>query len=135
MNGRFQIAMHILTLLSRATNELLSSEYIAGSININPALVRKEISNLRKKGLIKSKEGKAGGYALGVPAHEIKLSTIYQAVKQQQILGHAKNEPNPYCPVGKQINKHLLHLYSEMEDVLSAKLGAMNLAEFSRQFD
>jgi Rrf2 family protein len=135
MNGRFQIAIHILTLLSRANNELLSSEYIAGSININPALVRKEISNLRKKGLIKSKEGKAGGYSLGIPAHEIKLSAIYQAVKQQQILGQAKNVPNPYCPVGKQINKHLQHLYGEMEDVLSAKLGALNLAEFSTKFD
>jgi Rrf2 family protein len=135
MNGRFQIAMHILTLLSRANNELLSSEYIAGSININPALVRKEISNLRKKGLINSKEGKAGGYVLGMPAHEIKLFTVYQAVKQQQLLGQAKNIPNPYCPVGKQINKHILHLDNEMENALSIKLSAISLAEFSRQFD
>jgi DNA-binding IscR family transcriptional regulator len=64
MNGQFQIAVHILTLLSKQPDELLSSDYIAGSININPVLVRKEISNLRKYGLIDSKEGKAGGYTL-----------------------------------------------------------------------
>ena len=70
MNGRFPIAVHILTLLSKSEGELLSSDYIAGSININPALARKEISNLRNHDLITSKEGKSGGYSLGKPANQ-----------------------------------------------------------------
>ncbi len=49
-NARFQISVHILTLLAKAEGEALSSELIAGSININPVLVRKEISVLRKAG-------------------------------------------------------------------------------------
>ena len=135
MNGRFQIAIHILTLVSRADNELLSSEYIAGSININPALARKELSNLRNCGLIASKEGKSGGYSLGRPSQQIRLSEIYTAVKQQTVLGQAKNIPNPACPVGKQINTHLDNLYKELDDILLRRLGDITLADFSKQFD
>jgi Rrf2 family protein len=135
MNGRFQIAMHILTLLSRANGEVLSSEYIAGSINVNAALVRKEISNLRNHGLIASREGKGGGYSLGKPATLIKLSDVYNCVKQQPVLGQAKNVPNPLCPVGKAINKHLDNLYSEIDNTLVSKLNSITLADFSKQFD
>ena len=80
MNGRFPIAVHILTLLSKAGDELLSSDYIAGSININPALARKEISNLRNLGLITSKEGKSGGYSLGKSSKQITLADVYLAL-------------------------------------------------------
>lgn len=134
MNGRFQITMHILTLLGMAGSELLSSEYIAGSVNTNPALIRKELSNLREFGLIISREGKGGGYALSKPAELIKLSDVYQSVKKEDILGHAKNLPNPKCTVGKQINGHLDALYKEAEDAILMKLGGITLAAFCKQF-
>lgn len=133
-NGRFSISIHILTLLDLLSEELLTSEVIAGSININPVLVRKEISNLKKHGLVESKEGKAGGYALAKPARQILLSDVYQAVRQAPILGATRNSPNPACVVGKQINKHLGTLFTEAEDALVKKLGKSTLADFSKKF-
>ncbi len=133
-NGRFPISLHILTLMARAEGELLSSEHIAGSINCNPVLVRKEISNLRNHGLIESKEGKNGGATLAKPAANILLSDIYQAVRQSSLLGNSRNTPNPDCEVGKQINLHLDHLYAEVEGTLIRKLQLVTLADFSQQF-
>lgn len=133
-NSRFAISLHILTLLDLAGDELQSSEWIAGSININPVLVRKELSNLRQHGLVESKEGKNGGVYLAKPANKIHLSEIYEAVKQESALGTKRNDPNPKCPVGKQINKHLDALYNEVEDVLIHKLGKKTLAEFAGKF-
>ncbi|MBL0743570.1 RrF2 family transcriptional regulator [Chryseolinea lacunae] len=133
-NGRFSISMHILTLLDLLSDELLTSEVIAGSININPVLVRKEISNLKKHGLVESKEGKTGGYALAKPARQILLSDVYTAVRQVPLLGSTRNSPNPACVVGKQINKHLDTLYTEAEDALLKKLGKSTLADFSKKF-
>ena len=133
-NGRFPISLHILTLMARAEGELLSSEHIAGSINCNPVLVRKEISNLRNHGLIESKEGKNGGATLAKPAANILLSDIYQAVRQSSLLGNSRNTPNPDCEVGKQINLHLENLYSEVEGALIRKLQLVTLADFSQQF-
>lgn len=126
--------MHILTLMASAKGELLSSDYIAGSININPVLVRKEISNLRNHGLIESKEGKNGGATLAKPADMIRLSEVYHAVQQASLLGNSKNTPNPDCLVGKQIKEHLDHLYLDIEGALLHKLEKMSLADFLHQF-
>lgn len=133
-NSRFAISLHIMTILAEMGEELRSSEWIAGSININPVLVRKEIINLRNHGLIESKEGKNGGSALAKPANKIFLSNIYAAVKPESILGNSKNNPNPDCRIGRQINQHLDTLYQEIEDTLLKKLGKKTLAEFSKQF-
>lgn len=133
--GQFPISLHILTLLCHGHGELLSSEYIAGSININPVLVRKEISNLRKHGLVETKEGKNGGSYLAKPAEKIVLSEVYQAVKTTSFLGQSKNSPNPDCPVGKQINQHLDKLYNEAENALIANLEGVTLADFCAKFD
>lgn len=134
MNGRFQIAIHILTLLQYAEGEVLSSDYIAGSINANPALVRKEISNLRNNGLIDSKEGKNGGYLLAKSGEKISLTDIYKATGHTDIMGKARNVPNPDCPIGKQINRHIHDLYDELDQALLNKLANINLADFTKQF-
>ena len=103
-NSRFSISLHILTLLDEAKGTLVSSEYLAGSININPVLVRKEIMNLRKHGFVDSKEGKGGGSFLAKNASNINLGAVYKAVNNSNILGQSKNEPNPKCPIGKQMD-------------------------------
>jgi Rrf2 family protein len=135
-NARFQISVHILTLLAKAGGEPMSSDIIAASININPALVRKEISILRKAGMVQSKEGKNGGCFLAKNAQIILLSDVYKAVKQDAtILGKSKNEPNPACPVGRQINQHIAGIYQIADDAVLESLGQITLATFSNQFD
>jgi len=133
-NGRFATSIHILTLLAQERGEFVSSEYLASSININPVLVRKEISNLRNHGLVATKEGKNGGSYLAKPASQIKLAEIYKAARNESLLGYNKNEPNPACPVGKQINQHLGEIYDIAERAVLQKLGDITLAEFCRQF-
>jgi Rrf2 family protein len=112
----------------------VSSEYLAGSININPVLVRKEISNLKKHGLVESKEGKSGGFTLAKPPKQIRLSEVYEAVRQSPILGKIKNKPNPSCEVGKQIGKHLDGLFDDAENALVKSLGQQTLADFAKKF-
>lgn len=135
MNGRFAISMHILTLLAQANGDWVTSDFLAGSININPVLVRKEISNLRNKGLVSSREGKHGGSMLAKPASQIRVSDVFLATRQGPFLGTSRNTPNPACPVGKQINKHLDALYEEAEQALIQQLGDSTLDDFSRRFD
>lgn len=133
-NGRFAISVHILTLLAMVEEEWISSDYLAGSININPVLVRKELGNLRANGLVKSKEGKAGGSKLSKPADEILMSDIYEAVRLNELLGKGVNLPNPACPVGRDINVHLDSLYEESERALVASLAQTKLSEFCQKF-
>ena len=133
--SRFPIALHILTLLNEAKGNVVSSAYLAGSINVNPVLIRKEIMNLRKHGFVESKEGKGGGSFLAKNAKDINLGEVYQSVSSSNILGQHKNEPNPKCPIGRQINQHLDTLYSAAEQAMVANLSKQTLADFAAKFE
>lgn len=133
-NTRFATAIHILTLLAKNPNEFLNSEWIAGSINVNPVMVRKEIGALKKVGLVQSKNGKDGGCRLTKNETDIKLSEIYEAVTTTEILGRKNKNPNPHCPVGKKINSNLTQLESETAEQIIQFLGNKNLSDFARQF-
>lgn len=134
ISGKFAITIHILTLLSKFPNDYLSSEFIAGSINLHPVLVRKEIANLKKNNIVESKEGKNGGTRLLKPATTISLDTIFKMTFDTVTLGFSKNEPNPDCPVGKQINKNLENLYENINEKISLQLNGITLEDFSNQF-
>ncbi|TDE42279.1 Rrf2 family transcriptional regulator [Flavobacterium rhamnosiphilum] len=134
ISGKFAITIHILTLLTKFPDEYLSSEFIAGSINLHPVLVRKEIANLKKNSIVESKEGKNGGTKLLKSAAKISLDTIFRMTFDTVSFGFSKNEPNPNCPVGKQINKNLENLYGKINEKISLQLSSISLEDFSNQF-
>ncbi|RZJ45595.1 MAG: Rrf2 family transcriptional regulator [Chryseobacterium sp.] len=134
-NTRFATAVHIMTLLAKVPEEWLTSEWIAGSINVNPVIVRKELRELREAKLITSRLGKDGGTKLSKSAEEIKISEIYEAVKNTDVLGKKNQKPNPACPVGKDINNHLSSLFEQADFLVKNFLGDQSLQEFTDQFD
>ncbi|KQW97464.1 Rrf2 family transcriptional regulator [Flavobacterium sp. Root420] len=134
ISGKFAITIHILTLLTKYPNDYLSSEYIAGSINLNPVLVRKEIANLKAHHIVESKEGKNGGTKLAIDPSNISLKEIFEMTFETINLGYAKNQPNPDCPVGKKINQNLSALYADMNQKVSLQLEGISLEDFSNQF-
>lgn len=134
-NTRFATAIHIMTLLAKVPQEWLTSDWIAGSINVNPVIVRKELGELREAGLITSRLGKEGGTKLSKSAEEIKISEIYEAVKNNEVLGKKNQKPNPACPVGKEINNHLSMLFEQTDLLVKGFLGDKSLQEFTNQFD
>lgn len=133
ISGKFAISLHILTLLSKFPDEFLSSEFIASSLNMNPVLVRKEIGNLKKNHLVESKEGKNGGTKLLKSASEITLEAIFKVTFESVSLGYSKNDPNPNCPVGKQINTNLDDLYLDLNNKIGKELANISLLNFSEK--
>lgn len=134
ISGKFAISLHILTLLSKTPNEYLSSEQIADSLNMNPVLVRKEISNLKQFGVVESREGKNGGSRLSKSADTITLDEIFRITFQSISLGYSRNEPNPKCPVGKKFNQNLHQLYNDLDLKVSRQLSGVSLSNFADTF-
>ena len=134
ISGKFAITTHILTLLAKFPEEYMASEYIAGSLNIHPVLVRKEIANLRKHNLVESKEGKNGGTKLSKSPSDITLEEVFRITFDKASLGFSKNKPNPECPVGKDINSNLNSLYEGLNQAVSDQLKAISLAGFVKKF-
>jgi DNA-binding IscR family transcriptional regulator len=133
-NKRFATSLHILALLTLKKEERVCSDYIASSININPVTVRKELSNLHHYGFISTKEGKNGGTTLAKPADDISLADVYLSVRSKNILGTTFKDPNPQCPVGRQINRELEKLYLAAEDALLENLRTVSLSAFCKDF-
>lgn len=134
ISGKFAITIHILTLLSKFPDEYLSSEFIAGSMNLHPVLIRKEIANLKRNNIVESKEGKNGGTKLMLSASNISLDAIFKMTFDTVTLGFSKNKPNPDCPVGKKINENLENLYDDINEKISLQLSGISLENFSNKF-
>lgn len=134
LSGKFAITLHILTLLSKFPDQYLSSEFLAGSMNLHPVLVRKEIANLKKHNIVESKEGKNGGTKLLIPSKDITLDMIFKFTFEKVSLGFSKKDPNPDCPVGKQINQNLQLLYDSINDKISNQLNSISLLDFTNKF-
>ncbi|NRF96293.1 Rrf2 family transcriptional regulator [Paenibacillus frigoriresistens] len=103
ISSRFSIAVHILSLVSMSTTPC-TSDFIAGSVNTNPVIIRRIIGSLKKNGLVHVKAG-TGGTFLQKPLDEISLLDIYRAVEvvEQDVLFNFHEYPNPGCPVGANI--------------------------------
>lgn len=56
MSTKLSVAIHILSLIETGPQEQVTSEYIASSVNTNPVVVRRLMSQL-KAGLIHSMRG------------------------------------------------------------------------------
>lgn len=134
-NLRFATLTHILLLLHSFKKEWLSSEWIAGSIYINAAIVRKELSVLHKKGFVETKKGKEGGYQLKIAADKILLSDVMKMVLLDGKIIDKKNNPNPECIIGKQINEKLDTLYQNINQQVFDYLNGQTLENFYQTFN
>lgn len=133
-NTRFATVIHILTILAKCPNELLSSDWIAESINVNPVIVRKELGALQELGWVSSRKGKDGGTRLNISSDLITLADIYGTVKNSEVLGKPNLSPNPKCPIGKDINMKLHKLTVETDGLVLASLRGKTLKDFVEQF-
>ncbi len=134
-NTRFATSIHILTILAKSPGEWLNSDWIAESININPVIVRKELGALQDRGWVVSRKGKEGGSMLHVPSDKITLADIYKAVKNANVLGKKNLNPNPKCPIGRDVNRELENLFTETDELLLAALQRRTLKDFAEQFN
>jgi Rrf2 family protein len=130
ISSRFAVAVHILTLLETGRGQPLTSEYVAGSVNTNPAVVRRILSMLARAGLTHARLGAGGGSVLARPAAEISLRDVYRAVECEERLFSLHHErPNPKCPVGRNIQAVLERATGAAQAALEEQLGSRTVAD------
>lgn len=108
ISSRFTIAIHMLTCMETFKDEYkVTSEFLAASINVNPVIIRRILSQLKEAGIIEVKRG-TGGAAPAKPLEEITFLDVYRAVEciEENALFHFHENPNPDCPVGRNIHKN-----------------------------
>jgi Rrf2 family protein len=128
-SSRFAFAVHVLALLSLQQGVPLSSEIIAGSVNTNPALIRRLLTMLAQAGLTTAQLGSGGGALLARAPEQISLLDVYRAVDDAQLFALHREQPNPACMVGRNIQGVLRGIIDEAQQSMEATLAARTLAD------
>ncbi len=117
-----EYALRIMSFMINAEIQVFSARYLAETLNIPDKYLRALMTQMAKKGFVKSIRGKEGGYVFAKNAHTIYLSHIIDAVEGMEkysgcLLGFPKcSDENPcslhtaYAPIKEQ----MLHLFNTL---------------------
>ncbi|MFM9441699.1 Rrf2 family transcriptional regulator [Streptomyces acidiscabies] len=132
VSSRSAVAIHALTMLARWNRSLTSAE-IAESLASNPVLVRRILGALRDAGLVRSTEGRNGGWSLTRSPREITLYEAYAAVEAGPVLSRHPHPPSAECEVGRNMQRLLEAEFREAERALEQRLGRTSIHHLVQQ--
>lgn len=131
ISTKFTIAVHILTAVEYFSEDYkVTSDFLASSIGSNPVIIRNIMSQLKKAGLLKVKRG-TGGTAVSRPLEQITFLDIYNAVEtnSNENLFRFHENPNPECPVGRNIHYALDDKLEAIQSAFEQELSRHTLAD------
>lgn len=123
ITSRFTVAVHTLLAINQFSEKYkTTSDFLASSVNVNPVVIRRTLISLKAAGIVDVKAG-SGGATIAKPLTEITLYDVYRAVDcVEGDLFHFHENPNPACPVGRNVHAvldaHLFAAQRAMEDEL-----------------
>lgn len=130
--SRFTIATHMLMVIAIKGKDIkVTSDFLAESVGVNPVIIRKTLSQLKKAELITVARG-TGGAEIIKNLKDISLLDIYRAVeclgKTGQLFSFHEN-PNPNCPVGAHIHQVLDQKLDKIQQTMEAELSQTSLEQ------
>jgi len=133
ISSRFAVGIHILALIEINKDGVSTSEFLAESVNTNPALIRKITGMLRNAGLVKTRPGIAG-VELAKNLFDVTLLDVYKSVNvvQENELFSIHENPNPDCPVGRNIQDSIVQQFSIAQAALEKVLENVTMEDMVR---
>ena len=134
ISSRFTLAIHIFACIDTFGSEYkVTSDFLAGSTNVNPVIIRKILGQLKGAGLIEVARG-TGGTTVTKPLDEITFLDIYHAVEcvENGELFHFHENPSTNCPVGRNIHHILDDKLLRVQNAMERELAAITLADLKR---
>lgn len=134
ISSRFTLAIHIFACIDTFGSEYkITSDFLAGSTNVNPVIIRKILGQLKGAGLIEVARG-TGGTTVARPLNKITFLDVYRAVEctTNGELFHFHENPNPNCPVGRNIHHILDDKLLRVQSAMEKELASITLADLKR---
>lgn len=131
ITSRFTVAVHIIAAVDYFKDALnVTSTFLAGSIGVNPVIVRNVMLSLKEAGIISVNRGKSG-IVLTKPLNEITFFDIYRAVEcvNDEGLFHFHERPNMACPVGRSIHAALDGRLKRIQECMEAEMKTITVAD------
>ena len=139
ISSRFAIAVHIFACITAFEKDYkITSDFLAGSVNVNPVIIRRILQQLKAANLITVSRG-SGGASIVKPLSEITLLDVYNAVNcvENGNLFHFHENPNPECPVGRNIHRSLddkLHRIQQAMENEMCKITILDIVKDTQAY-
>lgn len=133
ITSKFTIAVHTLLVIDVFGKEnKVTSDFIAASVRVNPVIIRRTLLSLKAAGMVEVKAGSGGASLIKAPK-DITLLDVYRAVDAVEntdggIFRFHEN-PNPACPVGRNIHTVLDGHLASAQRALEDELQKVTLAD------
>lgn len=134
ISSRFTLAIHIFACIDTFGNECkVTSDFLAGSTNVNPVIIRKILGQLKGAGLIDVARG-TGGTTVAKPLDQITFLDVYRAVEcvENGDLFHFHDNPNDNCSVGRNIHQILDDKLLRVQSAMEKELASITLEELKQ---
>ncbi|WP_103603798.1 Rrf2 family transcriptional regulator [Campylobacter concisus] len=125
---KFSTAIHVVLAACFFKDEKVTSEFIAGSINTNPVIVRRLLGTLKAAGLVNVVAG-VGGVSLAKEPKDITLLQIFNAVNDKEKLFKIHSDSPKACPLGSKIEGLLTNYFLKAQEALESELRSITLQD------
>ena len=132
ISSRFTIALHILTCIEEFKNDYkITSDFLSSSINVNPVVIRRILQKLKSAGIITVARGNVGSMEINKDLKDITFYDVYKAVDcvDDEGLFHFHENPNPLCPVGRNIHNVLDKRLDAIQQAMENEMKKSTLAD------
>lgn len=128
-SSRLPVAVHILLpIVEFEGKEKTTSTFLAGSVNVNLVIIRNTLGQLKAAGLVTVKAGECGA-SLAKEPKNITLADIFNAVEKEEALFHFHENPNPECPVGRNVHAVLDNRLFAIQESMQKKMASITLQD------
>ena len=131
ISSKFTIGVHLLAVIDYlGDSEKVTSNILAGSIGVNPVIVRNVMGSLKEAGIINISQGKSG-ISLAKSLDEITFYDIYKAVDcvNDEGIFHFHENPNPECPIGRNIHKAMDGKLEQIQKCMEDEMKGITVAD------
>ena len=132
ISSRFTIALHILTCIEEFKNDYkITSDFLSSSINVNPVVIRRILQKIKSAGIITVARGNVGSMEINKDLKDITFYDVYKAVDcvDDEGLFHFHENPNPLCPVGRNIHNVLDKRLDAIQQAMENEMKKSTLAD------
>lgn len=134
LSGILHVLLHMAEHEGPSTSEIL-----ARAMQTNPVVIRRILSGLRERGIVRSEKGHGGGWVLARDLGEITLRDVYDAIDSPTLLAMNNRTETSDCLVEQAVNAALANSFQEAEALLLKRFGEVTLktlhADFQTRFN
>ncbi|MBQ6414872.1 MAG: Rrf2 family transcriptional regulator [Butyrivibrio sp.] len=131
-SSKLAVSTHILlAIIEFDGKEKTTSEFLAGSVNANPVIVRNMLLKLQSAGFIRTKAG-VGGSEMAMDPKNITLKDVLLAVENDTEFFKFHENPNPNCPVGRNVHALLDDKLADAKNAMLESLSKTTLADLAK---